>query len=84
MQSVGRKKGCDVHRKSNPSQELETKRKACRQVRYPKLSLSNSVCLSADGNSGRGDVEGWECNCVVKKELVSFVYCTQLSNKESA
>jgi hypothetical protein len=47
--------------------KLETKGKACRQVRYLKLSLSNSVWVSADGSWGRGDVEGWERNCVCEK-----------------
>ncbi len=54
VQSLGRKKGCDDHREIIPSQELETKRKACRWVRHPKLLLSNSVCVSADGSWGKG------------------------------
>jgi hypothetical protein len=82
---VGRKKGCDDHRERTPSQELETKRKRL-GVRegipnYHYLTLYVYQLIEV---WGRGMLRDGRATVYVKKELVSFVYCTLLSNKESA
>ncbi len=60
-------------KKTHPEQKEETKVNASRQKKNPKLSLSGTVRVSADGSRGREECY-WECMTVELVSILSLLY----------